>query len=151
MKLQTDGLPVAVLGGGLIGTEAAETLSLLGLPVTVFELGSEIAKDLNKNRRYFVMERLRMGRVSLLTGVRVTNVCLPRVTCRKDGKELDFDGFGTILYALGRQNLSSRRLEENVKKAVPDVPILSIGDARQPGMAMDAIADAALTAANFHF
>ena len=68
MKLQTDGLPVAVLGGGLIGTEAAETLSLLGLPVTVFELGSEIAKDLNKNRRYFVMERLRMGRVSLLTG-----------------------------------------------------------------------------------
>lgn len=151
VKLQTDGLPVAVLGGGLIGTEAAETLSLLGLPVTVFELGSEIAKDLNKNRRYFVMERLRMGRVSLLTGVRVTNVCLPRVTCRKDGKELDFDGFGTILYALGRQNLSSRRLEENLKKAVPDVPILSIGDARQPGMAMDAIADAALTAANFHF
>ena len=67
VKLQTDGLPVAVLGGGLIGTEAAETLSLLGLPVTVFELGSEIAKDLNKNRRYFVMERLRMGRVSLLT------------------------------------------------------------------------------------
>ena len=151
VKLQTDGLPVAVLGGGLIGTEAAETLSLLGLPVTVFELGSEIAKDLNKNRRYFVMERLRMGRVSLLTGVRVTNVCLPCVTCRKGGKELDFDGFGTILYALGRQNLSSRRLEENVKKAVPDVPILSIGDARQPGMAMDAIADAALTAANFHF
>ena len=97
------------------------------------------------------MELLRMGRVSLLTGVRVTNVCLPRVTCRKDGKELDFDGFGTILYALGRQNLSSRRLEENLKKAVPDVPILSIGDARQPGMAMDAIADAALTAANFHF
>ena len=38
VKLQTDGLPVAVLGGGLIGTEAAETLSLLGLPCHRFEL-----------------------------------------------------------------------------------------------------------------
>lgn len=149
-KLLEDGLPVAVLGGGLIGTEAAESLSLLGLPVTVFELGSEIAKDLNKNRRWFVMERLKKGRVTLLTGVRVTEAALPHITCQKAGKELTYDGFGTVLYALGRENLSARRLEESLKKAVPNVPILSIGDARQPGMAMDAIADAALTAANFH-
>lgn len=147
-ELVQDGRPVAVLGGGLIGTETAELLCSLGLPVTVLEMGAEIAKELNKNRKHYVMERLAQGNADLLVNTKVISVHLPEITVQSEGRISHLTGYSAVITALGRTNRNSKRLEKELSAAFPQLPIIPLGDAQTPSMAMDAIATAARIAAD---
>ena len=54
-----EGKRIAVLGGGLIGCETAEYLAAnFGKEVEIFELRDDIAVDLVKSRRIFMLKRM---------------------------------------------------------------------------------------------
>lgn len=146
-RLARDGRSVAVLGGGLIGVEAAEVLCRIGLPVTVLEMGAEIARELNKNRKHFVMERLEQGKAKVLVNTQVLSVRPPEITVQSEGQTKRLTGFSAVITALGRTSRTSQQLRQELSDAFPELPILLLGDADTPGMAMDAITAAAQIAA----
>ncbi|WP_274952790.1 FAD-dependent oxidoreductase [Angelakisella massiliensis] len=137
---------VAVLGGGLVGTEVAETLAARGVSVTVMEMGDAIGAGLNKNRMVFVRRRLEEGHVTLLTKTRVVSAALPDITVEDETGVHTLTGFDTMVAATGRK--PENHLAKQLKAAQPQLPVYLVGDAKQPGMAMDAVTSAALLAAS---
>ncbi len=137
---------VAVLGGGLVGTEVAETLAARGALVTVVEMGQTIGAGLNKNRMVFVRRRLEEGHVTLLTQTRVVSVALPELTVEDQNGLRTLTGFDAVVVAAGRK--PDNQLAAAVRQELPELPVYLVGDANQPGMAMDAVTGGALLAAS---
>jgi pyruvate/2-oxoglutarate dehydrogenase complex dihydrolipoamide dehydrogenase (E3) component len=144
-SIRESGKKTAILGGGLIGTEVADLLCSYGVSVELFEWKDRIAEELNKGRRVFVMKRLKEGQARIHTQAKITHVSLPDVFVEINGKEERFSDFGAVIVALGRTNSPS--FAQQLKEAFPEKQIIALGDADVPGMAMAAITQAAVTAA----
>jgi len=143
---QTDALGerIAVLGGGLVGLEAADALSALGKKVEIFELGEKVGAGLNKNRLYFINQRLEQAGCIRHCGAEIQAVCGGHVQYVQAEQSLSTGPFDTVVNALGRR--SRREFAQAVSELCPHTQLVFLGDARKPGTAMDAVADAALFA-----
>ena len=62
---------VAVIGGGLVGLETADTLATDGCDVTVLEMKDEIGSDLGSLRKIAVMMKLQQMQVKMLPNSKV--------------------------------------------------------------------------------
>ena len=109
-------------------------------------MGDAIGAGLNKNRMVFVRRRLKEGQVTLLTKTRVVSAALPDITVEDETGVHTLTGFDTVVAATGRK--PENQLEQQLKAAQPQLPVYLVGDAKQPGMAMDAVTSAALLAAS---
>lgn len=130
------GKRVAVIGGGLVGTETALDMAEHGHDVTIVEMLPGIMHDVAATD--FIAYSERMGGLSNLhvcTSTTLTEVLDDGVLVTNKKKGTYKIAADTVVLALGLK--SCRSLYDELKAAGKDVVL--IGDAKAPGKIFDAI------------
>ena len=141
------GSRIAVIGGGLIGCETAEYLASKGKNVVIFEMADNVAKELGKSRRYFMLQRMGEYGVDVRLLTKVTRIELPTLSISTQGYDQVLKGFDSVVVAAGRVPVDG--LVQQIQQAeLENTKVFVIGDASKPGLAIDAIYQAARLAAD---
>ena len=140
---------IAVLGAGLVGSEVADYLVARGKRVEVFDVLEDVAPELNKARRFFLLDRFEKHGVKKHMKTKITEIALPLIkTETTDGVKGERGGFDAVVVAAGRKADSG--LAELVSRVLPNAQIHIIGDANIPDVAIDAISQGAHIAAHLN-
>lgn len=131
------GEKVAVIGGGLVGSEAAAYLGRLGKHVTVVEMKPEIAWDDSTFGRAAVVADLHKNQVRMLTKTSAVEINQDGLVVRRDDGSLETIEADTIINAAGRRPNQNVFLE--LANSAPIVQM--IGDCRKVGKVMYAVSD----------
>lgn len=135
----TTGHSVLIVGGGQTGSETADYLVDIGRKVTIVEMLSEIARDVEDPIRLFLLDRLESYGTDIYTNCQVKRFIEDGIIAQLEGKEFELSGFDTIVLALGVKSINHLQSElENTGKE-----IYVIGDASEPGRAGKAIEEGA--------
>ena len=129
------GMKVAVLGGGLVGCDTAEFLSLYHNNISIIEMDTQVAKEMVRRSKTVLMQRLKESNVRIYTDTRVCAIEGGSILVNRSGEEKTLDGFDAIVMAFGYK--SYRPLQEDVENA--SYPVHYIGDALKGGDAKVAI------------
>lgn len=134
--LRRPGNRVLVLGGGLVGIEAAEMLAGQGHDVVVVEMLEDIARDMEPVTRKMTLGRLPSLPVAIHTSTRLSRIV--------DGEAFVVEGasehetsigvFDSYLVSVGHESYDP--LSQALENA--GVPAEVIGDADRPGQILDA-------------
>jgi 2,4-dienoyl-CoA reductase (NADPH2) len=128
------GETAVVVGGGMVGCEAAEFLADLGKKVTILEMLPKIGSDYGATYRHVVLRRLRKTGIKMETNVMVEEITDRGVKAKRDDAAKFFPG-DTVVLAVGFK--SSKELDEKLSGKVP-APY-SIGDCVEPRRIKEAI------------
>lgn len=134
------GKRVLVVGGGMVGCEAAEYLAERGHEVGIIEMKDVIAADVVPENRRYMFENFERHHVVLRSGAKVGHFYPDGVDYTlKDGTEGSMRGYDNIVLAMGsRSNTALKECAENITSQV-----FLIGEAAQaPGNAVLATGDA---------
>ena len=128
-----------IVGGGLVGLEAAEHLAERGVPVTVIEMLDEVGTDLGRLRRICVLQALADEGVEQLTGTTVVAVKAGAVVVEQGNltREVPCD---TVVMAVGSRPDDHTALAKHC--AERGISFHVVGDAVRARPALDAIAEA---------
>lgn len=127
------GQKVVILGGGLVGCEAAVHLSQEGKDATVVEMLSDVAIDANGRHRPILMEMLKpVTKLTNTRGVRVTGDGLVCADAQGDEKLIPAD---TIIVAVGQRSL--RKIVDAFLDCAPEV--MQVGDCVKPQRVTEAV------------
>lgn len=134
------GKNVLVVGGGMVGCEAAEYLAERGHQVTVIEMKDVIAADVTPENRRYMFENFEENHVLLRPGAKVNQFYADGVDyALVDGSTGSLRGYDNIVLAMGSR--SNTALKETAEKVAGQV--LVIGEAaKAPGNAVLATGDA---------
>ena len=134
------GRRVLVVGGGMVGCEAAGFLAERGHEVAILEKKEEIAADVTPENRRYLMEQFQADQVALMPGVTVGRFYADGVDyTRADGSSGSVRGFDNVVLAMGGRPDTS--LQEAAQAVAAQV--LVIGEAASaPGNAVQATGDA---------
>ena len=134
------GKSVLVVGGGMVGCEAAEYLAERGHQVTVIEMKDVIAADVTPENRRYMFENFEENHVLLRPGAKVTQFYADGMGyALVDGSTGSLRGYDNIVLAMGSR--SNTALKETAEKVAGQV--LVIGEAaKAPGNAVLATGDA---------
>jgi 2,4-dienoyl-CoA reductase-like NADH-dependent reductase (Old Yellow Enzyme family)/thioredoxin reductase len=136
--LVPEGAGVAVIGGGIVGLEAAEMLSLRGCRITVLEAMGAIAPAMARNNRTDIMIRLRAAGAVFHTGARAERLEDGVLHGVMGGEALRLDGITHVIAAVGA--LPNREPLDAVEAS--GMPHTLVGDANQPGDYLSVLRDA---------
>ncbi|MDR1621960.1 MAG: FAD-dependent oxidoreductase, partial [Synergistaceae bacterium] len=128
------GQNVAVLGGGLVGLEAAVHLGWLGRNVTIFEMRDKIAADVESGVLPALLDLVKRYDLTVLTNANVKSVEGGRVKVSINEMDNEYV-FDTVALAFGLKPID--HLAEELKGIVPE--IIAAGDARVPAKAVEAV------------
>jgi pyruvate/2-oxoglutarate dehydrogenase complex dihydrolipoamide dehydrogenase (E3) component len=140
------GLKILIVGGGSTGCETADFLAhpVDDLPprgnrVTIMEMLDDVCTDDMSPRRSALILRLRQKGVKIITRAKVTEILEDGVKYLHDDQPETLRGIDTIVLAAGTQpdNVLMDRLQGK------SIPVYMIGDAKNPGNAVQAIAEGA--------
>ena len=93
---------VTIIGGGMVGAEAADLLSVQGKQCTIVEMLGTIANGMARNNRMELVERLAARGTQLLTRVKVDRAAGTTLTLRgDDGTIRDIDVGDALIFATG--------------------------------------------------
>ncbi len=135
LSKKTAGKRIAVIGGGLVGSEVALYLAQNGKEVTIVEMLNDIASDMHHSSRLHLLKLLSDAQVKSLTGNTVTEITPEGlVMADKSGQKSTLKA-DCIVLACGLK--SDRRLAEALGDGVPEVH--AIGDCVEPRKLMNAI------------
>jgi len=131
------GQTVAVIGGGMVGSETASHLANHGKEVSIVEMLPEIAADINARSKPFLLKDLAEHNVRLYLNSVVKEILADGLRIERDGREEKIGPFDTIILAVGVQpcNDLTRKLDGKVAR------LLTIGDASNPRKALEAIGE----------
>ena len=134
------GRKVLVVGGGMVGCEAAEYLAERGHQVGIIEMKDVIAEDVTKENRRYMFENFEEHKVLLRPGARVGQFYTDGVDYTlADGTAGSLRGYDNIVLAMGSR--SNAALKESCEKLADKVIV--IGEAlKAPGNAVLATGDA---------
>lgn len=129
-----------VVGGGMVGCEAAEFLAERGHEVAIIEMKDVIGADVVPENKPFLFANFDKHHVDLRTGAKVSEFFEDGVSyALADGTEGELRGFDNIILAMGSRSYNP--LEETVKEIVPQTIV--IGEAKKaPGNACIATSEA---------
>ena len=132
-KTKEPGAKCAILGGGLIGLEAAVHLGWMGRDVTIVEMMDRIAADVESGVLPSLLELVDRYGVKTVTGARVLEVDGVSVTYETCGG-MESESFDTIVLAMGLKS------EDGLKAVLERFAgrVFVAGDAREPRKALDA-------------
>jgi len=130
------GQRVIVAGAGQVGCETAEFLDKYGKEITLVEMRPEIAPDEFSVPRKWLLRNLEQTRIRTLTATRIVEIREGEVVIEREGERETLTGIDTVVLARGAQ--SEDGLARELEKRAPELYV--IGDAAQPGSALDAIA-----------
>jgi NADPH-dependent 2,4-dienoyl-CoA reductase/sulfur reductase-like enzyme len=137
------GARVTIIGGGMVGIETADTLiHYRGIKATVVEGLPVIAKEMARNNRYDVLDRLAKGGARVLVNAPVERVENDKVWAIVDGARTPVEAGDLIVSAIGP--LPNRDIVPEVERS--GVPCVLAGDCNQIGDFMTAIRDGWLIA-----
>ena len=134
MRREDVGETAIVVGGGMVGCEAAEFLADLGKKVTIVEMLPKIGSDYGATYRHVVLRRLREIGIKMETNVMVEEITDRGVKAKRDGLAKFFPG-DTVVLAVGFKPIKG--LGEKLSGKVP-APY-SIGDCVEPRRIKEAI------------
>ncbi|CAH0542684.1 2,4-dienoyl-CoA reductase [NADPH] (EC 1.3.1.34) [Oscillospiraceae bacterium] len=134
------GRKALVVGGGMVGCEAAEFLAERGHEVSVIEMKDVIAADVTPESRRYMFEAFREHNVGLYPGAKVGQFYTDGVDYTlADGTPDSLRGFDSIVLAMGSR--ANAALKETAEAVCTQV--LVIGEAaKAPGNAVTATTDA---------
>jgi 2,4-dienoyl-CoA reductase-like NADH-dependent reductase (Old Yellow Enzyme family)/thioredoxin reductase len=129
---------VLVVGGGMVGIEAADWLAAGSHVVVVVELLKAVASDMETVSRTLTLRRLEERGVDIFTGTRIDRIEDDEVFVSdvEGSEQRSLGRFNTIVIATGRQ--AHDPLSASLRAAGVDVAI--VGDAIIPGQVIDATA-----------
>jgi 2,4-dienoyl-CoA reductase-like NADH-dependent reductase (Old Yellow Enzyme family)/thioredoxin reductase len=137
------GAAVTIIGGGMVGVETADLLSLRGVRCTIVETTRNVAEGMARNNRMELVERIAARGVRIITEARVTDAagaCLEIE--RADGSKAKLDVGDALIVAIGP--VSEREAASACEEA--GVPYALIGDADKPGDFLSCLRDAWMVA-----
>lgn len=131
------GKRVLILGGGMVGSESAAFLAERGHDVTIVELRSELAPDMEKHGRFFLLEQLKANGIKALTEHTLVDLTENGAAIVKDkyGNQSELAPFDNLILAVGYvpdQQLCASLSRENI-------PFIAAGDCIQTGKILDAV------------
>lgn len=133
---------IVIIGGGLVGLEAAEYIAEKGTAshITVLEMLDGVGKDLGLLRKISVMEHLQAAGVETMVNTKCSEINADSVTVEKDGKthKLDCD---YVVIAIGSRSKDYDEIKQYGEEN--KIPYYVIGDAQKARRAVNAIAEAA--------
>jgi len=129
------GLRVAVIGGGMVGSETANHLANHGKEVSIVEMLPEIAADVNARSRPFLLKDLAEQNVKVYVNATVKEVLADGLRIERDGREEKIGPFDTVILAVGVEPCNDLRSKLEGKA----VRLITIGDALSPRKALEAI------------
>lgn len=134
------GHKVLVVGGGMVGCEAAEYLAERGHQVGIIEMKDVIAADVTPENRRYMFENFARNQVLLRPGAKVSRFYADGVDYTlADGTAGSLRGYDSIVLAMGSR--SNAALKETAERLAPQVFV--IGEAaKAPGNAVLATGDA---------
>lgn len=119
------GRNVVVVGGGLVGAETADYLSMQCSKVSIIEMLPEIMKDGEPSPGKYMKERFKTYGVDVYTSTRLVEVGEHQVIAEKDGQRLVFHDVDTVIIAVGvRTNLEIMNALEHLH-----CKVIKVGDA----------------------
>lgn len=131
---------IAVIGGGLVGCEVADFLAALGKSVIIIESLNDIAIGLSQSRKHFLVERLKAEKVEVLLESTVEEIKLPELLISRGHEFIKIDSVDSVVLAVGRKPVND--IQDQLRM-LDQAKIFVIGDANKPGLAIDAIYEAA--------
>lgn len=133
------GPKVAVLGGGMVGSETAEYLADHHRDVTIIEMLDRIANDMPRIPRPYIMHRLEQLGVRMVTGAQAEAITDEGILVKIGNQRQMLEGFSSIVLATGSKPTDS--LAEELDGLVQEIYV--VGDARQVARISDATSQAA--------
>lgn len=129
---------VVVIGGDMIGLEAAEYLAERGAKVTVLEKQKELCTDMGSTRKICVTEIVYEAGITPVTEAKVTEIKESAVAAKKDGKTIEFPCDHVVLSGTRKRDGS------DLKKACYDLHIgyYEVGDSGMARRALNATREA---------
>ncbi len=132
------GARVTIVGGGMVGIETADTLiHYRGVKAVVLEGLSVIAKEMARNNRYDVLDRIAKGGAQVLTNAPVESIEGNTIWIKRDGKREAIDAGDMIIVAIGP--LPNRDIVPEVERA--GAQYVLAGDCNQIGDFLAAVRD----------
>ncbi|MDR2487591.1 MAG: FAD-dependent oxidoreductase [Clostridiales Family XIII bacterium] len=131
----TIGQNVVIMGGGLVGSEAAVHLAQEGKNVTIVEMLGDIARDVNGLQKPILMKTLAQEGVAIRTGTKGLEVNDEGLKVETPDGTQEVIPADTVIVAVGQ-----RALRGEVEKLLDAAPIVqTIGDCVRPGKVTDAL------------
>jgi 2,4-dienoyl-CoA reductase-like NADH-dependent reductase (Old Yellow Enzyme family)/thioredoxin reductase len=132
------GARISIIGGGMVGIETADTLiHYRGVKATVIEGLPLIAKEMARNNRYDVLDRLAKGGARVLTSAPVESIEDNRIWAMVGGVRTPIEAGALIISAIGP--LPNRDIVPEVERS--GAPYVLAGDCNQIGDFMTAVRD----------
>ncbi len=119
---------IMILGGGMIGMEAAEQLLEMGKEVMVVEMLPDVARDMEPITKKILFSKIE-GKVKILVNTKVKEFTKDGVIAIQDNKEINLGNFDDVILTVGTHPVND--LYEQVKDLAKEVYV--IGDAKRPG------------------
>jgi len=126
---------VAVIGGGLVGSETADHLAVHGKQVVIFEMLDQIAKEGFGFNNYYLLESLNKHHVEMITSAKVLEITPEAVVYEKDGTQQTVTGLDNVILAIGAVSVNT--LSQELQDM--GVNIIVVGDAKQSRQALEAV------------
>jgi len=127
---------VLVIGGGLIGLEAAHKLMHGGNEVVIVEMLDEIARGMEMIEKAITVKSLNANSVKIFLNTKVVKINGNKVYLRGE-KETVLENIDKIVLATGMKSYNPLK-----EKLDGKIAIYSVGDAEKVGKAQDAISSA---------
>jgi 2,4-dienoyl-CoA reductase-like NADH-dependent reductase (Old Yellow Enzyme family)/thioredoxin reductase len=138
------GARVTIVGGGMVGMEAADLLAARGARVTVVEVLSGLAQGMARNNRMELIERVQARGAQLLTECSIAGARAALLEIRVQGESAprSLEIGDVLLLAIGPAPVRDaiRVLDQTA------VPYELVGDCYRPGDFLTAIRDASMVA-----
>lgn len=131
---------IVVIGGGLVGIEAAELLSEKGCRVTVLEMLDDYGAGLGILRRICVEGAIVKDGIDVKTGVKVTKIAGDGVHYDAEGETDARVPADYVVIATGAKPADDAAVEAFC--ADQGIDFARIGDAKEPRRAIDAVREA---------
>lgn len=124
---------IAIIGGGLVGLEAADYLATQGCKVTVLEMKDKIGADLGSLRQIAVMMKMNQLKVELKPSSKVNSLSKEGVVL-ESGQTIPCEH---VVYAVGSKSVDNSELCSMLDTL--SIPYQIIGDAKAARRALNAI------------
>ena len=130
---------IVVIGGGLVGLEAAEYLKTPENQVTVVEMLEEVGKDLGDMRKIAVNMAIAESGIQTMVSTKCLSIGEHKVKVEKDGvrEELEAD---TVVIAVGAKSRPTEEITNACEQM--GIPCHVVGDAVKARRALNAIHEA---------
>ena len=142
-ELIPEGATVTVVGGGMVGIEAAECIAKRAKHVAILEGQNVVAREMARNNRWDVLLRLREANAEIITGTQVVSIEGDAIVCRNGQDIVRHPAGDCIVLAIGARPL--REVSRLADEA--GVSWVMAGDCNNvPGDFLTAIRDASMIA-----